>query len=64
MLYVAISIGPTLNPFSSPVDPDNFLIACNQYVPEATLSVGWTTSQFGKVCSTRIVIFYLIICDI
>merc|ERR1712018_327541 len=37
-----ITKGPTILPFSNPVDPDDFLIACDQSVPEATLSVGWT----------------------
>jgi len=42
-----IAKGPVLLP-SDPVDPDSFLIACNHFVPEATLSIGWTTSQVGK----------------
>jgi hypothetical protein len=58
---VKIYTGPILQFVSNPVDPDNFLTACDQYVPEATLSVGWTTSKFGKVSYTIMEIFWWII---
>ena len=48
MFHWNLILGPVLLP-SDPVDPDSFLIACNHFVPEATLSIGWTTSQVGKV---------------
>merc|ERR1712080_664644 len=56
-----ITKGPTILPFSNPVDPDDFLIACDQYVPEATLSVGWTTSQFGKYTEEMVEEMYKIL---
>jgi len=42
-----IAKGP-VDPPSNPVDPDSFQIACHHFIPEATLSVGWTTSTNGK----------------
>ena len=44
-----IILGPGTDDKSSPpVNPDAFLTICNQYVVEATLSVGWTTTANGN----------------
>ena len=61
-----IILGPGTDDKSSPpVNPDAFLTICNQYVVEATLSVGWTTAADGNKVNTQnhnVFVFHLIIC--
>ena len=47
MLYMK-NKGPMDGQISNPVDPDAFLSACDRFVPQATLSIGWTTSATGE----------------